>query len=240
MTITIESIASGIRERGFSFVSGAHMRQLLSERALAAWNDYAQSWNDLREDQYMADGGRYRRRRHAAFEIVDGSIVRKPHQPHYQSVDHNHLNGGRQRWFEPVADGTIQSPTHQALIDLSRAIFTEAGHAPVPTGSLIEMHQFRIEPAADSAGKPTPEGKHRDGVDWVSVVLANRINVGEGVTDIYSAETGESLGSFTLTDPLDTVFLDDRRVLHDVTPINLIDPAKHGYRDALVLTFVGP
>jgi hypothetical protein len=77
-------------------------------------------------------------------------------------------------------------------------------------------------------------------VDWVSVVLANRINVGEGVTDIYSAQTGESLGSFTLTDPLDTVFLDDRRVLHDVTPINLIDPAKHGYRDALVLTFAAP
>ncbi|MGC1712635.1 MAG: 2OG-Fe dioxygenase family protein [Methyloceanibacter sp.] len=31
--------------------------------------------------------------------------------------------------------------------------------------------------------------------------------------------TGRSFGAFKLTEPLDAVFLDDRRVLHGVTPI---------------------
>ncbi|MFP5433366.1 MAG: hypothetical protein ACLGIM_09650, partial [Alphaproteobacteria bacterium] len=31
----------------------------------ADWHAFAASWNDLGPDLYMADGGRYRRRRHA-------------------------------------------------------------------------------------------------------------------------------------------------------------------------------
>ena len=51
----------------------------------------------------MADGGRYRKRRHAAFGARAGEpIHRKPHQPHYQSRDYNPLNGGIARWFDPV------------------------------------------------------------------------------------------------------------------------------------------
>ena len=238
--IAAEPIAAEIKEKGFAFVAVAQMRELLPVEALAAWDSYAESWNDLGEDKFMADGGRYRRRRHAAFEVSKGGIIRKPHQPHYQSLDHNTLNGGIERWFEPVTDETAQSPVNQALIDISRSIFTEAGGVAIPEKSLIEMHQFRIEPAVDTVGKPTPEGRHRDGVDWVAVLLANRINVGEGVTNIYDAKTGSSLGSFTLTHPLDTVFLDDHCVLHDATPIKLLDPSMEGHRDELVLTFKNP
>ncbi len=74
--------------------------------AVAAWDAFADSWNDLGLDRFMADGGRYRKRRFAAFSASpDGEVVRKPHQPHYQSRDYNGLNGGVQRWFEPVTEG---------------------------------------------------------------------------------------------------------------------------------------
>src|SRR6516225_6961679 len=47
----------------------------------------------------LADRGRYRRRRHAAYSVKpDGSVIRKPHQPHYQSLDYNRLYGGIERW----------------------------------------------------------------------------------------------------------------------------------------------
>lgn len=34
------------------------------------WGGFADSWNRLELDGHMADGGRYRRRRHATFSIV--------------------------------------------------------------------------------------------------------------------------------------------------------------------------
>ena len=62
-------------------------------------------------DLYMADGGRYRRRRFAAFDAVSGTVTRKPHQPHYQSRDYNPLNGDIERWFEPVS-GAVCARRH--------------------------------------------------------------------------------------------------------------------------------
>src|SRR2546425_1217628 len=77
----------------------------LSESAgLADWDGCAASWNDLGVDAYMADGGRSRRRRFGVFRAAPVGIIRKPHQPHYQSRDYNPLNGGVERWFEPVTE----------------------------------------------------------------------------------------------------------------------------------------
>ena len=45
------------------------------------------------------------------------------------------------------------------------------------------------------------------------------------------------LGSFTLTDPLDSAVTDDNRVYHGVTPVTPLDPARPGHRDVLVVTF---
>jgi hypothetical protein len=50
----------------------------------------------------------------------------------------------------------------------------------------VELHQFRIEAGDGEAGLPTPEGAHRDGVDWVIVMLVDRHNVASGVTDIFA------------------------------------------------------
>jgi hypothetical protein len=90
---------------------------------------------------------------------------------------------------------------------------------------------MRIEAVSGQSGLPTPEGAHRDGVDWVCVLLVNRCNVSSGVTQIFDPE-GRSLGEFTLTEPLDAVFLDDRRVRHGATPIVPLDPGLKASRGA--------
>ena len=49
---------------GFVFVRGATLRELLGAiNPLSDVDAFAASWNDLSLDTYMADGGRYRRRR---------------------------------------------------------------------------------------------------------------------------------------------------------------------------------
>ena len=236
-SIDLDSIAQDLKRDGFAFRNGKDMRSLMQKRGMSRWPNFASSWEDLGLDAYMADGGRYRKRRFAAFGAAGNVVTRKPHQPHYQSRDYNMLNGGIERWFMPISDRTSANGFTRGILGACTKIFdavSPCAENPMPWH--VEMHQFRIEADKDRSGMPTPEGAHRDGVDWVCVLLVNRYNVSSGITQIFT-QTGRPLGTFTLTEPLDTVFLDDRRVLHGVTPIVPVDPALKAFRDVLVLTF---
>lgn len=199
------------------------------------WATFAASWADMPLDAYMADGGRYRRRRYGVFSVTrDGDIRREAHQPHWQSTDYNRLNGGIARWFEPVARDIGDSHAMRTLLGFCTAVFSIL--APTVTHWHVEVHQFRIEAAPGEAGQPTPEGIHRDGVDYVMVLLVRRENIASGTTTIHAPD-GRLLGSFTLTDPLDATLLDDHRVFHGVTPVVPVDARAPAYRDVLVVTF---
>lgn len=237
MTGSIADIADLVAKDGFALVREPAMRSVLEAAGLADWEGFAQSWDDLGVDMYMADGGRYRRRRFAVFRATAEGILRKPHQPHYQSRDYNPLNGDIERWFEPVTDRIAAHPTLRAILDTCHSLFDRL--TPVatrPRAWHVEIHQFRIETHGAEAGQPTPEGMHRDGVDWVLVLLVRRVNIQSGETTIADARR-RPLGSFTLTDPLDSAVTDDNRVYHGVTPVTPLDPTRPGHRDVLVVTF---
>jgi hypothetical protein len=217
---------------GFAIVPAAEMRDHLGAVSMRDFSIFADSWNALDLDQYMADGGHYRRRRHAVFRLKGETLQRLPHQPHYQSRDYNSLNGGIERWFSEVKPETAANPTLSAVVTACRAVF-----ALDPDREYrLEMHQFRIEASPGETGQPTPEGMHRDGVDWVCVMLIDRVNLEQGVTQIARPD-GAPLGAFTLSAPMDAVFIDDHRVMHGVTAVTPADPRHPGYRDVLVLTF---
>ena len=228
-------LTTAIAGDGFVFVHAAEMRDLLTSAGqLADWPAFVASWNTLELDQYMADGGRYRRRRHAVYSaIAGGAILRAAHQPHYQSRDYNALNGGIARWFEPVDDAVASGATMRAVLAFSRALFEALAGA---RDWHVEVHQFRIEARADERGQPTPEGVHRDGVDYVLVLLVDRQNIISGTTTVH-ALNGDQLGAFTLAAPLDAALLDDARVAHGVTPIEPVDPDGPAYRDVMVVTW---
>jgi hypothetical protein len=231
------SVSTHLHEDGFAWVAADTMRKLLSPDALRDWAPFAASWNDLGVDTYMADGGRYRRRRFSAFEVTGDAIIRKPHQPHYQSRDYNALNGGIERWFQPITDEAASTASFQAIVRLCFELFDPLTPASSrPAAWHVECHQFRIEARSGEHGQPTPEGLHRDGVDWVLVMLVTRENIAEGVTSIHDAAK-TLVGRFTLTQPLDSAFVDDSRVYHGVTPVVPIDPQRSAYRDVLVVTF---
>jgi hypothetical protein len=237
MTDLLAPIADAVARDGFAFVHSPELRAVLEAAGLRDWQRFAASWDDLGVDMYMADGGRYRRRRFACFRATPEGIVRKPHQPHYQSRDYNPLNGGIERWFEPVAAAITAHPALAAVLATCHAVFDRLTPTPLrPPCWHVEIHQFRIEARSGAAGRPTPEGMHRDGVDWVLVLLVNRVNIASGETGICDL-AARSLGSFTLTEPLDAAVTDDNRVCHGVTPVTPLDPARPGHRDVLVVTF---
>jgi len=233
----LQTIEHTLQRSGFAHVEAETFRHVLEQDGLTDWPSFADSWNDLGMDSYMADGGRYRRRRHAAFSVDTHSVCRKPHQPHYQSRDYNALNGGLARWFEPVKPAIANHPALRAILRSCFSIFTACTEAPLrPAAWHVELHQFRIEARAGELGQPTPEGLHRDGVDWVLVLLVRRENVASGETTIHDLQKHQ-LGSFTLTEPMEAALVDDGRVYHGVTAIAPLDPTLPAHRDVLVATF---
>jgi hypothetical protein len=131
----------------------------------------------------------------------------------------------------PPAIGASESL--RTILAATRALFAELK----PGASwAIELHQFRIEAQLGEAGLPTPEGMHRDGVDFVLVLLIGRKNIASGTTTIHDLDH-RLLGSFTLTEPLDAALVDDRRVFHGVTPVQPIVPEAPAFRDVLVVTY---
>jgi hypothetical protein len=234
----LDEIARDLPLADFLYLGSPKVTQLLSEISASPISDdllFLESWNRLEEDQYMADGGRYRKRRHATFATrhAGDRPVLMPHQPHYQSLDYNSLNGGIARYFAPILVDLLNSRTLAALLDMGNRLFSRM------TGNHqwhIELHQFRIEARDGSAGSPTPEGAHRDGVDFVMVVMIKRVNIKSGATTIYNLDN-QLVGEFTLLNTFDMAIVNDHRVYHGVTPIIQIDESEEAYRDVLVVTF---
>jgi hypothetical protein len=237
MITSIEKLADALECDGFAFVEAPEIGGLLGNGARLSWDEFAASWNDLGVDTFMADGGRYRRRRFGAYRATPAGILRKPHQPHYQSRDYNPLNGGIERWFEPVTEAIGRHPVLDAILALCHRLFDRLTPQAVrPLAWHVEIHQFRIEARPGAAGQPTPEGMHRDGVDWVLVLMVRRENIKSGETTVYDLAK-HPLGSFTLTRPLDAALVDDSRVYHGVTAVEPVEPRHPAYRDVLVVTF---
>ncbi|MEY4883598.1 MAG: hypothetical protein RIS34_1452 [Pseudomonadota bacterium] len=211
---------AALSPQGFSDVSGCSLD------SLGAWGG---SWNDLPPDNYLKDGGRYRRRRHSCFVVHGQQVKQVPHRAHWQPVAYNALHGGMQRWFEPMPDSLVShADWHQLLSWLGTVASACKGEQPW----YVEAHQFRID-TSDGIGRPTPEGAHRDGVDFVAVFMVAREAVKGGETRVFEA-TGPNGQRFTLTEPWSLLLLDDERVIHESTPIQPTD--EHGFRDTLVVT----
>ena len=227
-------VADQLRRAGYA---------VLSPTDVAAWSGcplqdlqaLVADWAHLPPDDFLKDGGRYRRRRHACFEVTHGRVEQVPHRAHWQPLEYNALHGGMERWFAPMRAETVQQPVWQqlvrALARLADAVFaTDA----VRTSSrwFIEAHQFRID-TTDGIGRPTPEGAHRDGVDLVAVFLVARSGIKGGETRVFEADAPGGQ-RFTLSQPWSLLLLDDARMVHESTPIQpLMDT---GHRDTLVLT----
>jgi hypothetical protein len=199
---------------------------------LASLNELRSSWDRLPRDTYLRDGGKYRARRHSCFtqDFPANTLSLEPRRPHWQPTSYNALHGGLERWFEPVEPHVLASPAWTQLVSGIGALFERV--RPVKRW-FIEAHQFRID-TAEGIGRPTPEGAHRDGVDFVAVILINRHNIKGGETRVFDAK-GPNGVRFTMAEPWSMLLMDDARVIHETTPIQ--PDNEPGVRDTLVLTY---
>ncbi|MBK9033025.1 MAG: 2OG-Fe dioxygenase family protein [Myxococcales bacterium] len=223
-----------LTEQGFATLTAPALAALADTTALP---DLARYWDDLPPDPHLRDGGHYRARRHGcAIVHLAGGVTRiEPvlHRAHWQSTTYNALHGGLERWFEPLAPALVHEVAWRELIGHLAHTFA-AVRRPVGDRFFLEAHPFRID-TDGGVGRPTPEGAHRDGVDFVAVILVARHAIRGGETRVFEAAGPVGL-RFTLLQPWSAVLLDDTRVIHESTPIVPIGPAR-GHRDTLVLTY---
>lgn len=224
--------AGRLAEQGFVLLAPERLAALAGLDAATLRSLHA-AWADLPPDPHLRDGGRYRHRRHASLVLgAAGQVTAVVDRPHWQPVDYNALHGGIERHFAPVAADWLASPAFAALL---AGLYQLCAGGALRRPDHVEVHQFRIT-TADGIGRPTPEGAHRDGVDWVVVLLMDRVGVRGGETRVFAAD-GPSGIRFTMQEPLTALVLDDHRVIHETTPLQPEPGAADSHRDTLVITF---
>jgi hypothetical protein len=220
-----------LEERGYALLTAAAARAAL-QLDLAGLERLRDTWERLPRDAYLRDGGSYRYRRHSCFVHTPSAaaLAAVAHRPHWQPTTYNALHGGLTRWFEPLEPSLSESTAWRQLLRALGELFAQLQSA---TRWHIEAHQFRID-TAGGIGRPTPEGAHRDGVDFVAVILVARRAVRGGETRVFDAR-GSGGVRFTMEQPWTMLLMDDARVIHETTPIQPCGPG--AVRDTLVLTY---
>ncbi|HSC80389.1 MAG TPA: 2OG-Fe dioxygenase family protein, partial [Chitinolyticbacter sp.] len=204
----------------------------------AVWQEFTDCWERLTLDRYMGDGGSYRYRRYGAFLLgAHGELVLQPHAPYEQPRYINTLNGGVARHFDPLEPSFVHNRFLRGLLRSLGRVFdaVEADNGPW----LIRLHPYRIRADGPAVGQPTPEGLHRDGVDFIVTLMIERRNVEGGETRITDAG-GNLLHALTLSEPLDMVVANDVTTMHAVSPITAAAPGCVAYRDVLVIAYSRP
>ena len=234
-----ENICSEIRDQGFTKLAAKDLCKLLGETNLSAfiqhWDGLHTSWAHLERDTHLKDGGSYRQRRHSCFiqDIDTQSLVQTPHRAHWQPTVFNALHGGYDRMFEAIAPDVAGDDAFRKLLSAFGNTFAQVHTA---RRWFIEAHQFRIN-TNGGIGRPTPEGAHRDGVDFVVVMMLGRHHVKGGETRVFNVNDTSGV-RFVMQEPYTTILLNDERVIHETTPIQ---PEETGmsdcWRDTLVLTY---
>jgi hypothetical protein len=229
--VPLSEVDQRLQSQGFALLSAADVQTWLQVSATDLDRLHT-GWNDLPPDEYLKDGGHYRRRRHSCFVVEGPSVRQVEHRAHWQPLAYNALHGGMERWFAPMEPETLAQPAWGRLLarlgESATAIRgARAWH--------VEAHVFRID-TTDGIGRPTPEGAHRDGVDLVAVFMVNRHRIKGGESRVFEAN-GPGGQRFTLREPWSLLLLDDARVIHESTPIQPLDAESLGWRDTLVVTY---
>lgn len=230
----IEGFGRHLNNLRFLFFPGSALSDLLG-LTQEDIKDFASHWPRLTPDRYMGDGGTYRFRRYGAFDSQPGSTRRLlPHGPYQQPKYINSLNGDVARLFDPLEPTFVAHPTLNRLLDWLTTLYDQCEGGRQRWN--IRLHPYRVLAKQDEKGNPTPEGLHRDGVDYIVSMMMSRRNVEGGETTITDNDS-QVLWQRTLQKPMDIVIGKDAHTMHAVSPVSPVDTSKEAYRDVLVIAF---
>jgi hypothetical protein len=234
-----EAARRDIVDRGFAWLPGCAW--LIATELEPHWQRLCEDWDYLEPDQYLQGGVQFRLRRYGRFRwsAVEDDLTAIPNEPYFQPREENSYAGGIARSFAPLVPDTVANSFLHALVRSTFACLPVAGdwlrHAWE-----VRIHQIRIVALPGEPGLPAPEGIHQDGTDFLTLHLVRRRNVEGAETTIYDLQR-RPIWQDTMREPLDSLILEDPRILHGVTPVHSADGRTPGTRDMLGVDFLyGP
>ena len=91
--------------------------------------------------------------------------------------------------------------------------------------------------ASESSTNLVPEGIHQDGFNFIAISCINRKNIKGGLSNVY--ENDKITKSYSkILNIGEILILNDRKMFHDVTNIELDNLNNIGYRDIFVFTTI--
>nr|MDT0658612.1 2OG-Fe dioxygenase family protein [Micromonospora sp. DSM 115978] len=186
------------------------------------------TFDDIPRDPYLKVGVRHRTQ--SRFRYEPDRLALLDRVDLYQSEDINPLEqyGGIVRTYPDMPEWVQTSPAFRAFIDHWLSL------VPVP---VTEFSAHQIRTVGD--GMPVPEGRHRDGYEYVAVYVVKRqgITADCARTTVWDVATDERIIDEVVLDEGELVTFDDRLVLHDVSPLVPSGDVADAYRDVIILTY---
>jgi hypothetical protein len=231
-----QDVRRSIVDRGFAWIPGAAWS--IAPGLARDWERLRHDWDDLELDRYLEYGATFRRRRYGRYywsPQLDALLVLQ-HEPYFQPEDENAYAGGIVRDFAPLLPETVHNPFLAALVRCTFACLPVAGNRLRQSWE-VRIHQIRIVASAQEPGQPAPEGIHQDGTDFLTLHLSQRRNIVGGESTIYDLNR-KPIERYTMRETLDSLILEDPRIMHGVTPVHPADSASLGIRDLLGIDFI--
>jgi hypothetical protein len=235
LTINLDA-RRDIASRGFAWIPRACWT--IGPDLEPHWRRLSRDWDRLEPDRYLEPGATFRLRRYGRYDWspADDALLALPHETYYQPSSENPYAGGIERDFAPLSPETVDNPFLGALIRCTFACLPIREECVGRTWE-VRIHQIRIVATVERPGRPAPEGIHQDGTDFLSLHLVRRRNARGGESTIYDLDR-RPIRSCTMREPLDSMILEDPRIMHGVTPVHPADGLTEGIRDMLGIDFI--
>ena len=151
----------------------------------------------------------------------------------YQSESYNNYNGNVLRKYSNLSYDILDDELFKYLVQTFKEQVDKV--SPVVT-RYIQVHQIRVY-ANNLSTNLVPEGIHQDGFNFIAITCINRKNIRGGLNNVYDTDKTIKCYSTTLNEG-EILILNDRKMFHDVTNIELSNLNKLGFRDIFVFTTI--
>lgn len=193
------------------------------------------SWDYLKLDKYIKNKFKYRYRAYSKFlySYEDKLLKKLQNKGFNQSKNNNILFGNVNRKFSDISDSTLENSIFQNIINYDIKILKKINSNIKKV--TLGIHQIRIKTKVNNPGIPAPEGVHCDGHNYLFQHLIYKKNVYGGLTVLF--KNNLPIDAKSMDNALDTIIVNDKKLMHFATPINVKNEKKQGYRDMLLVDF---
>ncbi|WP_299116507.1 2OG-Fe dioxygenase family protein [uncultured Winogradskyella sp.] len=236
-----KSITDDLIENGFTRINCNNYELSKTERE--SFNVFQNYYKSLPPDKFLHlvdpenihNCYRYRRWGRYSLNPLNLSLKELGHIPYNQSRKYNKNAGDIERDFAPLTEGILNNLFLKSLIINNFKLFPTSNSMMAKIWH-VYVHLIKISTDHNGIGKPSPEGIHQDDVDFFSIHLIKKVNCDGGKAIIYNLKEIE-LERIDLNRPLDSYYVIDSKLMHDVEDIFKRTNIGRAERSILILSF---